>query len=162
MKDIKRKDELICFYLNLFNSLVVFACVQNTKEIPCTLYNWNKFLKYSYYQIGNMKLSLYDIKSSITKTYDLDDSGIHSKCMYLVDTRDFDNLKYCFCLPSSYTPDMIVYKSKDLVNQINMNMFNFLNRVITIKEKKVFIPVSIQKFLKINTTTNEFKKSLQK
>lgn len=107
-------------------------------------------------------MSLYDIKSSLTKTYDLDESGLHSKCFNLVNANDVENLQYCFCLPSSHTPDMIVYKPKDLFNQISLNMTNFLTRVIIMKDKRLFIPVSIQKFLKVNTSSSEFKKTLQK
>ncbi len=54
----------ICFWLNLFNFLTLFTVILKN-EILNTQYEWIKFLKNSYFNIGGWKISLFEIQNCI-------------------------------------------------------------------------------------------------
>ena len=52
------------FWLNIFNFLMVFAVLYK-KEILLTYYEWHKFKKNSFFNIGGHNFSLYEIENII-------------------------------------------------------------------------------------------------
>jgi hypothetical protein len=64
----------ICFWLNLFNFLTLFTVILKN-EILNTQYEWTKFLKNSYFNIGGWEISLFEIQNCIL-------TNKYSKFMY--------------------------------------------------------------------------------
>ena len=61
LKRTEYKNKMkVCFWLNLYNYLCVFTVIYK-KEFLATLFEWNKFLKNSYFDIGGIIISLYSI-----------------------------------------------------------------------------------------------------
>ncbi len=44
-----------------------------SRETPCTLYNWKKYVKYAHYDIGGYNLSLLDLMCIIIKADKIND-----------------------------------------------------------------------------------------
>ena len=66
LKKLIHNSYKMCFWLNTFNFLVLFAIIYK-KEIFKNSYNWNMFLQKTYFNIGGYELSLYEIEYCILR-----------------------------------------------------------------------------------------------
>lgn len=56
--------EKICFWLNIFNFLTLFTMILKN-ELLTSRYEWTRFLKNAYFNIGGYEVSLFEISNSI-------------------------------------------------------------------------------------------------
>lgn len=156
-RQINRKNSLysnikICFWLNIFNYLTVFT-VFLKKEFISSFFEWNKFLKNSYFNIGGIVLSLYEIDSFILK--DLNEKTkftdnfikiINHPEQSLYVTINHSNkpkfLNYGICLPTKSSPSLRIFFPNNLTEKLKANAYDFLTNGINIEIDKstIFIP----------------------
>ena len=136
-----------CFWLNMYNFLTIFSVIFKC-EIISNKYEWYRFLKNSYFDIGNMAISLYEMESYILRGREI------SKKIYtnIVDNTQFkinpveridDNLiNYGISLPTNSAPIIRIYYPFNFIDSLKMNAFEFFSRNINYnaQNQKIDIP----------------------
>ena len=136
-----------CFWLNMYNFLTIFSVIYKC-EIISTNYEWYRFLKNSYFDIGNQVISLYEMESYILRGREI------SKRIYtnIVDNTQFktitvekieDNLiNYGISLPTISSPIIRIYYPFNFINSLKMNEIEFFSRNINYntQDQRIEIP----------------------
>ena len=129
-----------CFWLNIFNFLTIFSVVFKC-EIISNNYEWYRFLKNSYFDIGNLVISLYEIETYILRGREI------SKRIYtnIVDNSQFrikeikriDNnlINYGISLPTSSSPILRIYYPFNFIDSLKINAIEFFSRNINYNTK---------------------------
>ena len=124
-----------CFWLNMFNFLTIFSVIFKC-EIISNNYEWYRFLKNSYFDIGNLVISLYEIESFILRGREI------SKRIYtnIIDNTQFkikqieriDNnlINYGISLPIKSSPIIRIYYPFNFIDSLKINAIEFFSRNI--------------------------------
>lgn len=145
----------ISFWLNLYNYLVIYT-IFNKKEYLSTLFEWNKLLKNSYYDIGGLVISLFEIEHYIlrqtdetTKFTDNFSKLIQAKAEFtdvlMQDKQSNERLKFLkfgISYPINSSPTLRVYFPINLEERLKVNAYEFLSKNINIDIEQgiIFIP----------------------
>ena len=125
-----------CFWLNMYNFLTVFSIIFKC-EVFSNFYEWNRFIKNSYFTIGNIELSLLEIE-----TYILRDKAISDK-IYGVKKYDsqldlpkipkYNNLiNFGISMVAMSSPSIRIYYPTNFNETLKFNMNEFFWRNIKI------------------------------
>ena len=135
-----------CFWLNMYNFLTIFSVIYKC-EIISNYYEWYRFLKNSYFTIGNIEISLYEIESFILRDKIISDN-IYGKIIYnsqlnLPDIKKFDLLiNFGISLPTLSSPCIRMYFPMNFLESLKFNALEFFarNLGIDIQNNTIQIP----------------------
>ena len=135
-----------CFWLNMYNFLTVFSVIFKC-EIISNYYEWYRFLKNSYFDIGNLVISLYEIESYILRGREI------SKRIYtnIIDNTQFkikqidriDNslINYGISLPTKSAPIIRIYYPFNFIDSLKINAIEFFSRNINFNSQNQNIEI---------------------
>lgn len=134
----------VCFWLNIFNFLTIFTLIYK-KEILSNYYEWYRFLKNSYFNVGGFELSLYEIQNCILT------QGMYSLSMYgervkFTDDDPKNNLSfdltkepelkryiiYGITFPTKSAPNLSIYFPSTVYNELKVTATEYLTKNINI------------------------------
>ena len=135
-----------CFWLNIFNFLTIFAVIYKCETIS-NYYEWYRFLKNSYFTIGNVEISLFEIESYILRDKSVIDN-IYGKILNnislnLPKIEKYDHLiNFGISLPTISSPCIKMYFPMNFLESLKFNAFEFFSRNLGIdmQEETIFIP----------------------
>ena len=135
-----------CFWLNMYNFLTIFAVIYKS-EIISNYYEWYRFLKNSYFTIGSIEISLYEIESCILRDKSVLDN-IYGKILNKIELNlpkieKYDILiNFGISLPTASSPCIRMYFPMNFLESLKFNAFEFFSRTlgIDIQEETIFIP----------------------
>lgn len=138
----------LCFWLNCYNFLVIFTIFYK-KEIILTYYEWYKFLKNSFFNIGGYEISLYEIENCIlrnkTTSFILYGETIHftkdDKRNKLKFNTSNKYIEFCISIPTISSPSLQIYFPNTLNKQITTNTIEFFNSKITVDIEKSIVNI---------------------
>ena len=135
-----------CFWLNIYNFLTVFAVIYKC-EIISNYYEWYRFLKNSYFTIGNVEISLYEIENYILREKTVLDNIygkiINNTELKLPNIKKYDSLiNFGISLPTISSPCIRMYFPMNFLESLKFNALEFFSRSlgIDIQNKTVQIP----------------------
>ena len=124
-----------CFWLNMYNFLTIFSVIFKC-EIISNNYEWYRFLKNSYFNIGNLVISLYEMESYILRGKEI----IKKIYTNIIDNTQFiikpieriDNnlINYGISLPTNSAPIIRIYYPFNFIDTLKMNAIEFFSRNI--------------------------------
>jgi hypothetical protein len=135
-----------CFWLNMFNFLTIFSVIYKC-EIISNYYEWYRFLKNSYFTIGDVEISLYEIESNILRDKAIVDK-IYGKMVYnnqlkLPNIEKFDKLiNFGISLPTISAPCLRMYFPMNFLESLKFNALEYFSRNlgIDLQNKTIQIP----------------------
>ena len=134
------------FWLNIFNFLMVFAVLYK-KEILLTYYEWHKFKKNSFFNIGGHNFSLYEIENIILQ------NNYMSKILF-GDCIDFPKgdarnkfkihyhikyINFAISEPMTSSFKLQIYFPLTIEKQILKNAIDYFISRIVVDEKKILV-----------------------
>ena len=135
-----------CFWLNIYNFLTIFTVIYKC-EIASNLYEWLRFLKNSYFTIGNVEISLLEIEAHILRGENIIKQiygiSINNEQLKLPKIKKFDSIiNYGISLPTISSPDIRIYYPTDLVDNLkyNASLFFYKNIKLDAKNKIIEVP----------------------
>ena len=151
-KKMKIKSKmLICFWLNLYNYLVIFT-IFNKREYIAHQYDWLKILNNSNYDIGGLILSLSDIENFILKR--TEDTVIKPnepfqkilnsytcKAVTIEFSLRPKFLNFGLSLPTKASPNLRIYFPINLEENLMNNAHEYLSKAVNpdISQNTIFI-----------------------
>ena len=137
------KNHLICFWLNCYNFLTIYAIIYK-KEVLRTYYEWYKFLKNTFFNIGGFELSLYEIENCLLRsqlatevlygeTFDFA-KGDKRKELKMKELPEF--VQFCMSIPTKTAPNLQIYFPNRIDKQIAWNVRDYFNRSIKVDVEK--------------------------
>jgi hypothetical protein len=139
----------ICFWLNIFNFLTIFTIIYK-KEVMNNYYEWYRFLKNSYFNIGGYDVSLYEIENCIL-TNNLASQNIYGETPMLRDEDKRKSLKiedidrftnYGISVPTKSSPNLRIYFPSNLGELLKLNVIEFFSKNINIDLDKNVLNIS--------------------
>ena len=135
-----------CFWLNMYNFLTIFSVIYKC-EIISNYYEWYRFLKNSYFTIGDVEISLYEIESIILRDKLIVDN-IYGKILYnnqlkLPNIQKFDKLiNFGISLPTLSSPCLRMYFPMNFLESLKFNALEYFTRNLRIdlQNKTIQIP----------------------
>ena len=135
-----------CFWLNMYNFLTIFAVIYKC-EIISNYYEWYRFLKNSYFTIGNVEISLYEIENFILRDKLILDN-IYGKIINNIELdlpkiEKFDPIiNFGISLPTVSSPSIRMYFPMNFVESLKFNSLEFFSRSLGIdfENKTIQIP----------------------
>ena len=135
-----------CFWLNIYNFLTIFAVIYKCETIS-NYYEWYRFLKNSYFTIGNVEISLFEIESYILRDKSVIDN-IYGKILNNISLNlpkidKYDHLiNFGISLPTISSPCIKMYFPMNFLESLKFNAFEFFSRNLGIdmQEETIFIP----------------------
>ena len=133
-----------CFWLNLYNFLTIFAIIYKCEQMS-NYYEWYRFLKNSYYTIGNCEISLYEIENVILRKNEI------SKRIYkeIIKEDSIKNLplikkfnqiiNFGISIPTNSSPSIRIYFPYNFIELLRLNGVEFFSRLIKIDLKNFVI-----------------------
>ena len=136
------------FWLNIFNFLMVFAVIYR-KEILLTYYEWHKLKMNSYFNIGGINFSLYEIETNILR------NNYMAKKLFseIIDFPKGDsrnkfkienNIKYLnFAISEPMTSSfkLQLYFPQTIQKQILKNAIDYFNSRILVDGKNILVKI---------------------
>ena len=125
-----------CFWLNIYNFLTLFTVIYKC-EIISNYYEWYRFLKNSYFTIGNVEISLYEIENFILRDKFILDNiygkGINNTQLNLPKIPKFERIiNFGISLPTLSSPSIRMYFPTNFVESLKFNALEFFNRCLGI------------------------------
>ena len=125
-----------CFWLNIFNFLTIFSVIYKC-EIISNSYEWYRFLKNSYFTIGNIEISLYEIETHILREKSLSDKiygyifeNAHLK---LPNINKFNSvINFGISLPTISAPSIRMYFPMNFLESLKLNSSLFFSNNLKI------------------------------
>jgi hypothetical protein len=143
----KNKINYYCFWLNMYNFLTIFSVIFKC-EVISNYYEWFRFLKNSYFDIGNLVISLYEIESYILRGRETS-KRIYTKIIdntqlkiEQVDRIDDNLINYGISLPNYSSPIIRIYYPFNFLESLKFNASDFFSRNINYNREKQNIEVS--------------------
>ncbi len=128
-----------CFWLNIYNFLVIFTIIHK-KEIASNYYEWYRFLKNSYFDIGGYEISLYEIENCLLTENEISfnryGEHLHFKkddyrsCLKINNIPTFTI--YGISIPTKTSPPLRIYFPNNLNDLLKLNAIDFYSRNINI------------------------------
>ena len=143
----KSPKHYYCFWLNIYNFLTIFAVIYKC-EIISNYYEWYRFLKNSYFTIGKVEISLYEIENNILRDKLILDN-IYGKIinnnvqLNLPKIEKFDPIiNFGISLPTASSPCIRMYFPMNFEETLKFNALEFFSRSLGIdfQNKIVQIP----------------------
>ena len=139
-----------CFWLNMYNFLTIFSIIYKC-EIISNYYEWYRFLKNSYFTIGDVEISLFEIESCILRNKMIVDN-IYGKILYktklnLPNVEKYDSLiNFGISLPTISSPCLRMYFPMNLLESLKFNALEFFSRSlgVDIQNKTIQLPQYIK------------------
>ena len=135
-----------CFWLNMYNFLTIFSVIYKC-EIISNYYEWYRFLKNSYFTIGNVEISLYEIESNILRDKSISDNIygaiINNTQLNLPKINKFNSLiNFGVSLPTVSSPCLRMYFPTNFLESLKFNALEFFSRSlgIDIQNNTIQIP----------------------
>ncbi len=137
-------DFYYCFWLNLYNFLTIFAIIYKCEQMS-NYYEWYRFLKNSYYQIGNCEISLYEIENGILRKNEISKriykeiiKGESIKNLPLI--KQFNQIiNFGISIPTNSSPCIRIYFPYNFIELLRLNGVEFFSRLIKIDLKNSII-----------------------
>ena len=135
-----------CFWLNMYNFLTIFSVIYKC-EIISNYYEWYRFLTNSYFTIGDVEISLFEIESCILRNKKIVDN-IYGKILYksklnLPNIEKYDSLiNFGISLPTISSPCLRMYFPMNLLESLKFNALEFFSRSlgVDIQNKTIQLP----------------------
>ena len=136
------------FWLNIFNFLMVFAVIYR-KENLLTYYEWHKLKKNSYFNIGNINFSLYEIETNILR------NNYMSKKLFseIIDFPKGDSrnkfkidsvikyMNFAISEPMTSSFKLQIYFPQTIEKQILKNAIDYFNSRIIVDGKNILVKI---------------------
>ena len=140
------KNKYYCFWLNIYNFLTIFSIIYKC-EIVSNLYEWLRFLKNSYFTIGNVDISLLEIEAYILRNENIINNiygiSINNDQLRLpnIDKYNFV-INFGISLPTISSPDLRIYYPTNFFESLKYNatLFFSKNLKINIQNGNIEIP----------------------
>jgi hypothetical protein len=125
-----------CFWLNMYNFLTIFSVIFKC-EIISNYYEWFRFLKNSYFEIGNLVISLYEMETYILRgketskriyTNVIDNTQFKIKPVERIENSNLIN--YGISLPTVSAPIIRIYYPFNFIDSLKINEIEFFSRNI--------------------------------
>ena len=135
-----------CFWLNIYNFLTIFAVIYKC-EIISNSYEWYRFLKNSYFTIGNIEISLYEIESKILRDKEISDKiygyASGNEQLKFPNINKFNSIiNFGISLPTTSAPSIRMYFPMNFSESLKLNASLFFsnNLKIDIQNNTIEIP----------------------
>ena len=142
----KSPKNYYCFWLNMYNFLTIFTVIYKC-EIISNYYEWYRFLKNSYFTIGNVEISLYEIENFILRDKLILDNIygkiINNTQLNLPKIEKFDPIiNFGISIPTISSPSVRMYFPMNFVESLKFNALEFFSRSLGIdfQSKTIQIP----------------------
>ena len=125
-----------CFWLNMYNFLTIFSIIFKC-EIISNFYEWFRFLKNSYFEIGNLVISLYEMETYILRgketskriyTNVIDNTQFKIKPVERIENSNLIN--FGISLPTISAPIIRIYYPFNFIDSLKINKIEFFSRNI--------------------------------
>ena len=136
------------FWLNIFNFLMIFAVIYR-KENLLTYYEWHKLKKNSYFNIGGLNFSLYEIETTILRNNYMSKKlfsefidfpkGDSRNKFKLVNTIKYLNFAISEPMTSSFK--LQIYFPQTIEKQILKNAIDYFNSRIIVDGKHILVKI---------------------
>jgi len=141
LNKIQSPKNKICFWLNLFNSLLIFSIIYK-KEVLSNYYEWYRFLKNSYFNIGGINISLFEIENFVLTDgqysenvygekpkIHLNDPKYNLKIdSYLVDKF----IRFGIFFPTKSSPSLKIYFPNSLSQLLKLNAIDYVAKFVNV------------------------------
>ena len=141
-------DHKTTFWLNIFNFLMIFAVIYR-KENLLTYYEWHKLKKNSFFNIGGLNFSLYEIETNILR------NNYMSKKLFseIIDFSKGDSrnkfkldniikyLNFAISEPMTSSFKLQIYFPKTIEKQILKNAIDYFNSRIVVDDKNILVKI---------------------
>ena len=135
-----------CFWLNMFNFLTIFSVIYKC-EIISNSYEWFRFLKNSYFTIGNIEISLYEIEIYILRDKTISDKiygyVFENDQLKLPNINKFNSMiNFGISLPTISSPSIRMYFPMNFLESLKLNSSLFFsnNLKIDMQNNTIEIP----------------------
>ena len=130
------KNHYYCFWLNLYNFLTIFTLIYKC-EVASNLYEWLKFLKNSYFTIGNIEISLLEIESLILRDKNIIKNiygiSVNNEKLKLPKIDKFDSIiNFGISLPTISSPDLRIYYPSNFIESLKYNTTLYFSKSLKI------------------------------
>jgi hypothetical protein len=148
---LKLKNDKLktCFWLNILNFLTIFTLIYK-KEVLNSYYEWYRFLKNSYFNIGGYEVSLYEIENCIL-TNNTASQNIYGEVPLFKDDDKRKALKiehiekytnYGISLPTKSSPGLRIYFPSNLPDLLTLNVIEYFSKNVNVDLEKNTLNVS--------------------
>ena len=124
-----------CFWLNMYNFLTVFSIIYQCEGFSNS-HEWNRFLKNSYFTIGNVEISLLEIEAFILRDKSIVDKIYGAKKyeqLNLPKVPKYDNLiNFGISMANNTSPSIRIYFPTNFDETLKLNMSEFFWRTINL------------------------------
>jgi hypothetical protein len=156
----KSKNNYYCFWLNLYNFLTVFSVIYKC-EVVSNLYEWFRFLKNSYFTIGNVDISLLEIEAHILRDKNIIKNiygiSINNEKLKLPNINKFDSvINFGISLPTFSSPDIRIYYPSNFIESLKYSASLYFSRNLKLDLNKGTI--EIPEYIKMIEPNFDFNK----
>ena len=130
------KNNYYCFWLNLYNFLTIFSVIYKC-EVVSNLYEWFRFLKNSYFTIGNVDISLLEIEAYILRDENIIKNiygiSINNDQLKLPKIDKFDSvINFGISLSTKSAPDVRIYYPSNFIQSLKYSASLFFSKNLKI------------------------------
>jgi hypothetical protein len=130
------KNNYYCFWLNLYNFLTIFSVIYKC-EVVSNLYEWLRFLKNSYFTIGNVDISLLEIEAYILRDENIIKNiygiAINNDQLKLPKIDKFDSvINFGISLSTKSAPDVRIYYPSNFIQSLKYSASLFFSKNLKI------------------------------
>ena len=156
----KSRNNYYCFWLNLYNFLTVFSVIYKC-EVVSNLYEWFRFLKNSYFTIGNVDISLLEIEAYILRDKNIIKNiygmSINNEKLKLPNINKFDSvINFGISLPTFSSPDIRIYYPSNFIESLKYSASLYFSRNLKLDLNKGTI--EIPEYIKMIEPNFDFNK----
>jgi hypothetical protein len=136
------------FWLNIFNFLMVFAVIYR-KEILLTYYEWHKLKMNSYFNIGGINFSLYEIETNILRnnymakklfSEIIDFPKGDSRNKFKIE-NDIKYINFAISEPMTSSFKLQLYFPQTIQKQVLKNAIDYFNSRILVDGKNILVKI---------------------
>ena len=132
----KKVINYYCFWLNIYNFLIIFSYIYKCEGFSNS-YEWNRFMKNSYFTIGNIEISLLEIETIILREKSISEKIYgykkYDSQLELPKIQKFDNIiNFGISMLSSSSPSIRIYFPTNFMESLKLNATEFFWRSIKI------------------------------
>ena len=125
-----------CFWLNMYNFLTIFSIIYKC-ECFSNFHEWNRFIKNSYFTIGNIEISLLEIEAFILRDKSVLDkiygSRKYDSQLNLPKIPKYDSIiNFGISMVTKTSPSIRIYYPTNFYETLKFNMDEFFWRSIKI------------------------------
>ena len=130
------KNNYYCFWLNMYNFLTIFSVIYKS-EVASNLYEWLRFLKNSYFTIGNVDISLLEIEAFILRDENIIKNiygiNINNDQLKLPKIDKFDSvINFGISLSTISSPDVRIYYPSNFIQSLKYSASLFFSKNLKI------------------------------